>query len=61
MSSGIDTYVTQALESFTSDPPDTEFQRGYLSAMLTLAVEGLGWPDIDPRLVAAGKTMREGG
>jgi hypothetical protein len=34
--------VAQALEGFIHDPPDTEFQRGYLAALITLAKDDLG-------------------
>jgi hypothetical protein len=29
-------YLIEALEGFNADPPDTEFQRGYLGALLAL-------------------------
>lgn len=36
------------LAGFVNDPPDTEFQEGYLSAMLTFANEVMGIPNTDP-------------
>lgn len=41
------------LESFIGDPPDTEFQRGYLSAILVFANEVLCIPNDDATWVAA--------
>lgn len=41
------------LNSFIGDPPDTDFQRGYLSAILVFANEVLGVPYNDPTWVAA--------
>jgi hypothetical protein len=29
-------YVQEAIESFVKDPPDSAFQRGYLSALLVI-------------------------
>lgn len=34
-------YVLSNIQSFFGDPPDSEFQRGFLSAMLTVATEAL--------------------
>ena len=35
-------YVRDMLESFGSDPPDDEFQRGYLEALRVMMKEALG-------------------
>jgi hypothetical protein len=40
----IEKYGERAVQSFLSDPPDTDFQRGFLSAMLVIAEEALGLP-----------------
>jgi hypothetical protein len=42
MSDSIYTYIKSNVEPFLSDPPDTDFQRGYLSALLQVAEDGLG-------------------
>lgn len=33
----LDAYLREAFEGFRTDPPDTPFQRGYLSALLAVA------------------------
>lgn len=35
-------YIEQALAGFINDPPDSDFQRGYLAALLNMYEEGLG-------------------
>lgn len=35
-------YIEQALDGFINDPADSDFQRGYLAALLTIYEEGLG-------------------
>jgi hypothetical protein len=42
MSDNIYTYVTNSVEASLLNPPDTDFQRGYLAALLVLAEEALG-------------------
>ena len=42
MSDNIYTYIKSSVEPFLLDPPDTEFQRGYLAALLNVAEEALG-------------------
>jgi hypothetical protein len=42
MTDNIYTYIKGNVELFLSDPPDTEFQQGYLAALLTVADEALG-------------------
>ncbi len=37
-------YITESIESYLSDPPDSDFLCGYLSAMLVVAEESLGLP-----------------
>lgn len=35
-------YIEQAFRGYLNDPADSDFQRGYLAALLTLYQEGLG-------------------
>lgn len=35
-------YIERALAGFLDDPADSDHQRGYLSALLTIYTEGLG-------------------
>ena len=41
MSDNVYTYIKGSVEPFLRDPPDTEFQRGYLAALLNVADEAL--------------------
>lgn len=43
-------YIEQALSGFINDPADSDFQRGYLAALLTIYEEGLGKGAGDDRL-----------
>ncbi len=43
-------YIEQGLAGFLGDPPDSDYQRGYLAALLTIYGEGLGKGDGDDRL-----------
>lgn len=43
-------YIQQALAGFINDPADSDFQRGYLAALLTVYQEGLGKGLGDDRL-----------
>lgn len=43
-------YMRRALESFASDPPDSEYQMGYLEALKVFANEALGFKWDDPLL-----------
>ena len=53
-------YMTAAIDGFLGDPPDTDFQSGYLSALVeTFRVFG-GSPD-DARIQAAERILRRGG
>jgi hypothetical protein len=47
----VEEYVTSSVQSFLGDPPDTNFQRGFLSAMLVVAEEhwGCGWTFLPSR------------
>jgi hypothetical protein len=43
-------YIEQALIGFINDPADSDFQRGYLAALLTIYEEGLNKGGNDDRL-----------
>lgn len=43
-------YIARALGGFLNDPPDSDFQRGFLSALLVIYREGLGKGEGDDRL-----------
>jgi len=38
----VEEYVSSAIQGFLNDPPDTDSQWGYLSALLAVAKEALG-------------------
>ena len=42
MSDHVEKYVKASVQSFLVDPPDTDSQWGFLSAMLIVAKEALG-------------------
>ena len=46
-------YVMSSIEQYLGDPPDTDFQRGYLAALLTVYEEGMGQGAGDARVEAA--------
>ena len=43
-------YVEQALHGFLRDPADSEYQRGFLAALIVLYEEGLGGSLGDDRM-----------
>lgn len=43
-----DEYMRQALRLFIIDPPDTDFQQGYLEGLKVFANEALGFKWDDP-------------
>lgn len=45
--------MVSMLAGFVSDPPDSDFQRGYLEALIVFAREGLGIRNDDPVLQRA--------
>lgn len=45
-------YIITALNMFMVDPADSDHQRGYLSALLTVYEEGLGRGKDDSRIAA---------
>lgn len=46
------------IEGFLRDPPDTEFQRGFLAALLAVHEETLGRGRTDARFIAAEEMLR---
>ena len=42
MSDSVYTYIKSSVDDFLLDPPDSDFQRGYLAALLGVAEEALG-------------------
>jgi len=38
----VEEYVRRSVEGFLGDPPDTDFQRGFLASLLIVAEEALG-------------------
>lgn len=60
-SPAVEAYVSDALNGFAADPPDSDYQRGFLSAMLAVWNEGLGKGEGDerlPRLTAMTKAAK---
>lgn len=51
-------YLVEAIGGFLTDPPDTDYQRGYLAALVSVYREGLGREANDARLVAAERLLR---
>jgi hypothetical protein len=47
-------YIERAIDGFLADPPDSDFQRGYLAGLLNIYREGLNRPE-DTRIIAAEK------
>ena len=43
-------YIERAFAGFLNDPPDSDYQRGFLAALLVLYREGLGKGEGDARL-----------
>ena len=50
-------YIVEAVQDFVSDPPDSEFERGYLFALLTVWIEALNLPE-DGLFVAANNILK---
>lgn len=48
MSNTVVDQIKVILQSFVGDPPDNDFQAGYLSAVLVIANEVAGIPRTDP-------------
>lgn len=43
-------YLKDAMMGFLNDPPDSDYQRGFLGALLVVYQEGLGKGEGDDRL-----------
>lgn len=52
-------FVERQIEAFISDPPDSEFQYGFLSALLMLWREGMRGEAGDARIILADRMLRE--
>jgi len=50
-------YLWGSITSFMVDPPDSDYQRGYLAAIINVLREGIGRDANDARLVAAEKLL----
>lgn len=50
-------YILAAIDGFLNDPPDSEFQRGFLAALLVTYREGIGRGASDARLMAADRLV----
>jgi hypothetical protein len=48
VSEHIEAMMRKCLASFVTNPPDTDFQKGYVAGMLVFANEVLGIPRNDP-------------
>jgi hypothetical protein len=51
-------YIEAAFAGYLGDPADSDFQRGYLAALLDLYREGLGKGATDDRLTLLDAQMR---
>ncbi|RYD66076.1 MAG: hypothetical protein EOP83_05930 [Verrucomicrobiaceae bacterium] len=45
-------YVRSSLEGFLLDPPDSDYQRGYMAALKAVLKEAMGHPATDPLMIA---------
>ena len=54
---GVGAYVIEALEGFLNDPPDSDFQFGYLSALCAVYREALNGQK-DARLIACERILK---
>jgi len=62
MSDDVYTYIKSSVAMFLVDRPDTDFQRGFLSALLVVAEEALGLRmDIPPFAEAQKLSRRSSG
>ena len=57
----VEEYVTSSVQLFLGDPPDTEFQCGFLGALLVLAEEAIGVQMDVPPFAEAQKLLCECG
>jgi len=54
----VEEYVTSSVQTFLGDPPDSDYQRGFLGAMLIVAKEPLGLQMDKPPFKKAEKLLR---
>ena len=52
----VESYIMEAVRLFAIDPPDTDFQSGYLEGILVIAREGLGMDLSNPAPTSPTKT-----
>jgi len=53
----IEPFIMKQIQSFLDDPPDTQHQEGYLSALLVIYREGLRPGTLDARVIAAERLL----
>jgi|GEM_PF-5575471 len=53
----VEPYLISTIDGFLGDPPDSDFQRGYLSAMLAVYREAVGRGQSDARVIAAERML----
>jgi hypothetical protein len=51
-------YILDAIKSFIADPPDTQFQRGYLLALISIHNEALELDPNDPLIQDASNLLK---
>jgi hypothetical protein len=59
MSTTLSDQIRTILQSFIGDPPDNDFQCGYLSAVLVIATEVIGIGVSDPVWIKASSLLDE--
>lgn len=52
----IKTYIEDAIRGFIKDNPDSQFQRGYLNALVTVYTEA-GFQNLDKKLIDKAKEL----
>lgn len=52
-------YIERAFAGFLGDPPDSDYQRGFLTALLTLYQEGLGKGNEDARVALLNDMVKQ--
>lgn len=50
-------FLIQAINLFLIDPPDSDYQLGYLAALVAVYKEGLGRGETDARVIAAERIL----
>lgn len=54
-------YLDKCIEGFIADPPDSEYQCGFLAALLALYREGLNFWSDDARLIKCEEILQDRG